>query len=920
MKKYLLSLFALILTVGAFAQVTVLEDFENGSQIGWNATFGDGVFQVVENPLKQDTLADPLMINPSDSVGSYTKDSTAAFSLLISVLDDSLDLSTNNKFTIQVYSPVATSLLFKIEGDVSMGEFLERRTNIASGTTNRWVEYSFDMSAAANFTTVNKIILFFDPGNDMSGDTYFFDNITVGPADECAGTVPDPAIVDDFECQRNQTLGLNFASLEVIDNPDPSGINTSSTIGAFNDSDGGRFQAFVYDYGSTIDLSTNSILNMKVWAPFANRIVAKLEGGSSPATSDREFFIEDGQEMTWVNLMIDFSDQVGADHNRIVFFFNAFEDAGEEDIFFVDDILWTPVPPAEAIEDFEDGGKLTWAPLNDDTAIHGTFSIIANPDMMGNESANIGSYTKGSSQFSTVTTNLSNGLDLTENAQLDLQVWAPAGSSTITMQLVSLIQGTQEVTRDITATEEWTTVSFNFEDFSSVTDFFQLNILFDSGTASSDTYFFDNLTLGASTVDPCEGVEPIMNIIDDFDCQRNFPIIVGQNEITIIDNPDPSGINANPLNKVASYEDPFGEFDAIVYDFGAPIDLSVRNQLTLKIWSPEIVPLVFKLEGGSDPDFETAPIMVPEANTWVEYVVDFSSQEGTNNSRLTLFLNFNQVQAEQLTYFIDDISWQRSPYTACIADFETSDFQLNSWGFFPDAKEQPTLIANPNPSDLNMSDSVGYYLEEATGTQPWAGMFHPMEAPITLPNDNKTITMKVLGPVAGSIVMKLEGGVDNVPQTGDTPVDYTTPGEWQELTWDFNLSPNPTPDDAAYRTLTIIPNITEIPTENQEWYFDDIAIAGSICAGATTSIFAPIQVDQLSIAPNPVIDFLQVNNIENVDFFVIHNMVGQRFHMIQTTGQPAVNINLSDLNKGMYVLSAYDRSGALLGNAKFIKQ
>ena len=237
MKKrlLLLPLLACMVLTGAFAQV-VLEDFENGAALPWNADFGDSTLTVVENPEGQDTL----MINPSDSVGSYTKVSGTGFSLLIAVLDEPLDLSTNSRFTIQVNAPVRSAFILKLEGG---GAAIERRQNIA--VTNTWIEYSFDFSEVSDVTTLDRIILFFDPGNAESSDTYLFDNLVARPANACSGVEPIPGIVDDFECQRNVTISNpGFLDVTVVENPDPSGVNTSDSVGRYNDAVGGAFPRF----------------------------------------------------------------------------------------------------------------------------------------------------------------------------------------------------------------------------------------------------------------------------------------------------------------------------------------------------------------------------------------------------------------------------------------------------------------------------------------------------------------------------------------------------------------------------------------------------------------------------------------------------------------------------------------------------
>ncbi len=915
MKRYLLTLLALALTIaGLNAQTNVvLEDFEDGSRLGWNENAGDGTFEIVMNPAIDTTVFDTLGINPDGMVGAYTKEAGRGFSLLIAELDQPLDLTVNNKFCIQVLSTVNTEFIFKLEGD---GEAIEKRRFMAGPPI--WQEYCFDMSDAADFTTITKIILFFDPGNEESSDTYLFDNIVSMPADECAGTVPNPNIIDDFECQRNWPIRTGILDLVAIENPDPTGINTSSMVGQYTDI-GGGFYPLVYETGDVLPfIEGPRVVKMKMWPTVTGRFLYKLEGGASPAYEDDIQITEDDLNQ-WKEYTLDFSSQAGANHTRFVLFFNAGVTAGENEIYYIDDLILEEPPSGEVIEDFEDGGKLSWGPLNDDATLHGSFSIIANPDMSGNDSPNIGSYTKGSSSFSTVTAALPTGLDLSTFSQLNMQVWAPDGAQNVSMQLVSATQGNQTVTRDITSTMEWVELNFNFEEFSSITDFQSINLQFDGGTAAEGTIFlFDNITLGEGTVDPCEGVEVDPSFVDDFDCQRNVELAVGGNQLQIINNPDASGINPNGLDQVGEYTDPFDEFSALVYNFGGPIDLSLLNQLSVKIWSPAAVPLLFKLEGGTSAPKEVF-MDVMETETWVEYKVDFSDQAMENHTSLAIFFNAGVIQDEQLVYFIDDIQFTRAPYTTCVADFETEEFSLmgGPWTFFANGPNPDpiSVIENPDKSGINTSDSVAVFVEKADpAANIFAGAFHNLDAPIILPNDNKTLRMKVWADHEALIGLKLEQGSTGA-NSGDRNVPYTTPNEWQELTWDYS----DLPDDEAYNVITVIMDFENIPTEDEFYYFDDIVIGDASC-DVGTSIFSPVQVDELTISPNPTNNWLLVDNMQNIRRLEVHNTLGQRLQVIQTTGQPNVQLDVSSLQKGVYLISAYNSRNELTANAKFIKQ
>lgn len=910
MRKPLLSLLVIFCSMSLSFGQTVLEDFENGAALPWNGSFGDGVFTVVENPAVADTLVDPLMINRSDSCGSYMKQEGSAFSLLIAQLENPLDLSTMNKFNIQINSPVPTSFLFKLEGD---GEALELRQNIS--VTGRWVEYSFDFSGAATYTTINKIILFFDPGNGPSSDTYLFDNITMEAADECAGTEPIAGIIDDFECQRNITYGNpGFLDIVSIDNPDASGINTSSKVGQYTDT-GGTFHALVMDFGGPIPLEERSLLKFKVWAPKAGRLLTKLERGGSPAI-EKDLQIETLN--TWVEYTVDYSDQAGASHNALVLFLNAGQDPEEGDIYYLDDIRWEEAPSGASLEDFEGGAKLFWEPLSANATLHGTFEVIDNPDATGlNTTADIGSYTKGSSNFSTLTGLLLNGLDLSTFSQLNLQVWAPAGATEVTLQLQSPTQGTKEVTRDITATETWIDLNFNFDEFSTITDFQQVNLLFDPGTPSSNTYFFDNLAIGSATVDPCEGVAAIPNIVDDFGCQRNVEITGGANSLEVINNPVPGGIKPDPLDKVGQYTDPLDQFSALVFNYGEALDLSLFNQLAIKIWSPKVVPLGFKLEGGSSSPVEIVED-VSATEGWVEYIIDFSGQAMEDHQRLVIFFNFAQTPDAEDVYYVDDVEWRRLPFDGCISDFERPDFSLTGWRYFANGSGDDTefsIIANPNKSGINTSDNVGFFFESSDATQNFAGMFADPAAPMTLPVDNKTIRMKVWMDAAANVAVKLERGIDT-PNSGDVFADYTTPGEWQELTWDYSAVIE---DKALHERLTLIFNFDGIPTEDKTYYFDDIVIGDEQC-NIVNGIFTPVKVEELQISPNPAIDQLQVAYTSDVHTLIIHDMVGRQMGRAQLNGQDNINLDISTLERGIYLLTAYNRKGELVANARFVKQ
>jgi hypothetical protein len=905
MRNYLLTFLAVLTMAFSINAQVVYEDFE-GTPLEWNP-FGDGVYNgAVDNP-------DVTGLNASAKCGSYTKSTEHSYSLLITVLDEPMDLSVNNEFRLMINAPVATQVLLKLENEDNSFN-IEATKNIT--VANVWQEYVFDFSAAAGQTTINKIIIFFDPGVTESGDTYLFDNIEAHPAGPCAGTVPDPAIMDDFECQRNVSYGGGWEYLAAVANPDASGVNTSTGVGEFTDLIGEPWSALAIDYNSAIDLSTNNQFKIKIWSPKVCQFLFKLEGGVSPAY---EVWEDISTTNTWVEYTIDFSSQAAADHKKIAIFFNGGQDGEDGDIYYIDDMGMTEAPAPDALENFEDGQSLGWVPFGGDTDNNGFFGgVVDNPDASGaNESPNVGEYSKGNSVWSTLTAILPLGLDLSVNPQLNLDVWAPAGSIGVIMKLSSPLEGNKEVSREIPVTEEWVTLEFNFDEFSSITDFESVSFIFDGGEDNAGTmYFFDNLVQSQSTVDPCESVVAIPNILDDYECQRNVVYGAGAEFISAIENPAVTA--ENPSAKVGEYQDPIDEWSALGFESGGSWDLSVYNQLRVKIWSPAEVPVMFKLEGGASPAKEVWTDGNITANGWVEYVVDFSDQAMEDHARLAIFFNAGQTPSESVSYFIDDVEWKRANYSGCIADNESPNTTISNFLYFANGHieqedGQLYIVDNPAPGGINTSSKVGQFTK-ASDSDPWAGAYALLGAPMDF-GETKIAKAKVWMTHIGNFAIKLENsatGADNI----ELPVANTLTEEWEELTFDFSSIP----DDAQFQTLTVFFDLLIDATgEDVTSFFDDIVIGDYSCG----TVIATNQVDvaNFNVSPNPVHHELFVETSEEVSQILIFNTFGQQAgRTVYTNGTQNVTVDVANLSKGMYFLSLIDSDGTLVGKAKFIKE
>ncbi|GAB4246046.1 MAG: hypothetical protein Kow0027_06890 [Saprospiraceae bacterium] len=878
------------------------ETFDDPSDLTWNAF--DGVLNTpVANP-------GPNSVNSSAMCAEYTKSNMHAYSLLLAESATPFDLSVFNQFKLQVYATAPTQVLLKLEGP---GGAIEKTKNI--GLANAWQEYTFDFSDAAGMTDLNKVIIFFDPGVEESGDTYYFDNLCAVPQGACAGVTPDPDIIDDFECNRNATYVNGWDSLTVVDNPAPSAVNNSAKVGRYADPIGEPWAALLIDYQNALDLSVKNQLQAKIWSPKATQILFKLEGGLS---APKEIWVDVTEANTWVEYNVDFSSEAAANHKKIVIFFNAGQEPEPGDVYYIDDIRFAEASET-VLEDFENGAFLPWEPLDQQTVLHGTFEVVANPDPSGvNTSAMVGKYTKGSSAFSTVAAVAPGVIDISQKPQFNVDIWAPAGATGVIMQLESVSQGNKEVERNINTTEAWETVSFDFSDYQSITDWVAMKLIFNPGVAEQGAmFFFDNVTQGQSTVDPCEGVVPVPNIIDDFECQRNYDYGAGGDLLSVVNNPLLTPVNSS--TQVGKYEDqPNEPWAALCIEFPDGIDLSVYNQFQIQINAPDAVPVLYKLEGGSSAPVEVwQDITAP--NDWEKVSIDFASQAGEDHKRVCIFFNGGNDHAGGVeNYYIDNIRWSRESYNGCIDNHEEETSTIANFKYFANGHleaegKQFEVVDNPNPSGINTSAKVGEFVKASDGA-PWAGMYADLDAPIDF-KGNKTAKAKVLMDHIGNFAIKLENSLADPPVAPiELPVENTKTGEWEELTYDFSS----VPDDAQYARLTVFFDLLIDPTGvDVTSYFDDIVIGDGNCI--TTGVFTPV-VESMRISPNPVSDLLRIENPGEVAYVEVYNLFGKRVASLWIGTDSSVEVDMSRLAAGVYTLGGFTKDGRLVANAKLIKQ
>lgn len=151
--------------------------------------------------------------------------------------------------------------------------------------------------------------------------------------------------------------------------------------------------------------------------------------------------------------------------------------------------------------------------------------------------------------------------------------------------------------------------------------------------------------------------------------------------------------------------------------------------------------------------------------------------------------------------------------------------------------QKTTAIANPDASGINTSATVIEFIK-AANSQTWAGGFaNPLPTTLIDATDGGSVCVKVWMANVGNLALKLEGST-NGGENWITTEQYTTPGAWQELCFDFS---NPSLEDSnlpgtgnIYSQLILFFDFGSNSPNDVKYYFDDITTPGSATSVSTT--------------------------------------------------------------------------------------
>ncbi|MDT0690829.1 hypothetical protein RM549_13610 [Salegentibacter sp. F188] len=246
-------------------------DFESETLDYTFSNFGGGEgagVPIVENP-------DPSEVNSSELVASYTKPENSETWAGTSIpLGEPIDFSSRRYISVDVWSPIeGADVLFKIENIDNADINVEVRATTT--VSNEWETLTFDLTSIDPAQEYSNLVLFFNMDVAGTGETYYFDNIrqTTLVQFKLPITFDNPNLAYNFGV-------FNGTSFEVVENPDQSGVNTSSSqVGAITNS-GNNWEGGAFNLDVPVDFSgEDKTITMKLWSDVAVPVLLKFENG-----------------------------------------------------------------------------------------------------------------------------------------------------------------------------------------------------------------------------------------------------------------------------------------------------------------------------------------------------------------------------------------------------------------------------------------------------------------------------------------------------------------------------------------------------------------------------------------------------------------------------------------------------------------
>lgn len=643
--------------------------------------FGNIASEIVTNP-------SATGINESCNVQSYIK--TAGCETWSGVgkgLANAIDLTTsaNKQFSLMVYGATkATEVTLQLEFEPYPNTDPLVAVTQTMTKVGEWEELTFDFSAHSD-KTFKSVIIYFDRDNACDGAEYYFDNLKQIPGGSGGGPTGGPTSFPiDFETPETggsstfDVFEADTPPLEVIDNPDMSGANSSATVAKFTAKLGGANYAgtkTVLSQTMTLDAS-NSTVKIMVWKSVISDVGIKFE---SNFASSGEIKIPNTLINQWEEITFDFSGKIGEPSSTnidAIVIFPDFDNRTQDNIVYFDNITLSagsgggpsgptgaaPIPgqnEADVISIFSD--SYTDVAGTDFNPGWGQDTAYEQIDLMGDAAIKY-------SNINYQGIAIGSAVDVSSLETIHIDVWSDDYTA-VPFFLISEGSGEKSVTLSL-AGNQWNSIDIPLKDYTdqglTVNDIFQFK--FDVQPDNGGTIYVDNIYFhgdssggGTNPTEPAAAApEPTVaeaNVISMFsDAYTDVTVDTWRTDWSSATLEDVS-VDGNATKKYSALD--FVGIETVT----SMIDASSMTQFHVDVWSADFTEFKVKLvdfgpdgayDGGDDVEHEIV-ISSPAQGEWVSLELDLSDFTGLTTRAHIAQLIFAGSPTSNNTVYVDNV-------------------------------------------------------------------------------------------------------------------------------------------------------------------------------------------------------------------------------------------------------------------------
>ncbi len=742
----------------------------------------------VANPSKEG-------INTSDYVQRLITLSDNDYELVYTSppLTEYIDFTGVNGISLKVMSDVNGYVNMKISSSAFPATPKEESRYYFSG--GYWQEMEFYFPGAQS-DTFNIIAIFPDYCGGARSDTFYIDDIRTIQID--ADTLISKDTIADFDNYSLYFQAWGTSDPEITYNPlepAPNNINSSARCLKFISS-ASYDEGMKHVFNSPLDFSSKNAISVMVYSPDNIGIFElRLEDPGDTTISRQYQYTTPG---VWQKLTFDLT-EVPDRSFSLMAIVPGIEDVTPGIEWYIDEITFTEETfgklESSVIADFDNYKRIF-----QNHGGTGGLSVVQNPDNTGlNSSENVLQVqTVSGSQEEFFNTTLERRLDFEDANTMSMMVYSQV-SGTVRLRLIGWGVEAMDDAQVYTATNPPTWQKLVF-DMNRAQDsaYNYIQIFPDFGSTGEDIWYFDELKTENI---PFDG-DTIVNF--DTYAHQEFDDWGSTGGFTVTGNPEKEA--ANPSDSVLQV------LTASIPDEGIKITrllgFAEKNAISINVFSDTIGIVQLSLEGDNVESVKLNYQYTSQGH-WQKLTFDL------RNARLhpqayniiAIRPDFGGTAAGQSWYFDDFVldSADISPFSGTVlANFDDVQRIFYQWD---------TRGISLDTDPLN---SGNHALKILTSGSLYEGVKDVRERNLDFSQKN-VISMNVLSDILGVVHLKLQKSDNPVIVAEEEQYQYTTPGEWQTLTFDLSEA-----ETDIYDLVAIFPDFDN--NDNGTWYIDDILL------------------------------------------------------------------------------------------------